>query len=683
MPAGRVELYVSTVGYGLVKRDIDVAGPLELNVALGQDAIKRSEEVSVSASVFEPSDPGAVSEHTLDSSELRNLSSVVADDSLRAVQALPGVVTGDDFSATFSVRGSGFESVGLYIDGVLASSPFHTVRDVNDGYTLTILNGDVVASVALLSGAAPARYGDRVGGALSLETRDGSRDKRATRLSLGATGASFWSEGPLGSQKKVSWLVGGRKSFLDYVVNRIQDNPSFVVGYYDLQAKLSYRSGANQWSLFLLHGDATYSDDDPGQGRNSVARADAKTELASGRWRYSPSAKTSLAVNAYSTRETGRNRNQAADLIFDSESVQTGMRVDLTHALGSGHVLEAGLAPRHLDQAARENRFEGQPQRTRSLYDYDLSSWQPGAYVQDTWTTGGSRLRVTLGGRYDGWSVKNQHVWLPRASASFAFSPRSKLSAAAGRHAQFPAFDRLFGEFANAGLLPERSDHYVVGYEHLVRDNLRVRVEVYDQEESQRLFLPNSEFRLVAGRIVRPAAAPTFQNSLTGRSRGFEAFVQRRSANGVSGWISYAYGHARRTDSVTRASFLSDFDQRHTLNAYASLRVNDRLNLSAKYRYGSNLPIAGFYAEANVGFVLASERNLLRVPPYSRLDLRANRAFFFKRSKLTLYAEVANVLNRIHYRYTDASVDPRTGRVVFDRDTLFPLLPAAGVTWEF
>jgi outer membrane receptor protein involved in Fe transport len=81
--------------------------------------------------------------------------------------------------------------------------------------------------------------------------------------------------------------------------------------------------------------------------------------------------------------------------------------------------------------------------------------------------------------------------------------------------------------------------------------------------------------------------------------------------------------------------------------------------------------------------VLASERNLLRVPAYSRLDMRANRAFFFKRSKLTLYAEISNLLNRTHYRYTDAAVDVRTGRVFFDRDTLFPILPAAGVTLEF
>ena len=64
-------------------------------------------------------------------------------------------------------------------------------------------------------------------------------------------------------------------------------------------------------------------------------------------------------------------------------------------------------------------------------------------------------------------------------------------------------------------------------------------------------------------------------------------------------------------------------------------------------------------------------------------NMRANRAFFLKRSKLTLYAEITNVLNRTHYRYADASIDVRTGRVSFERDTLVPFLPAAGVSVEF
>jgi outer membrane receptor protein involved in Fe transport len=91
----------------------------------------------------------------------------------------------------------------------------------------------------------------------------------------------------------------------------------------------------------------------------------------------------------------------------------------------------------------------------------------------------------------------------------------------------------------------------------------------------------------------------------------------------------------------------------------------------------------GFYRLVDGNAALGEERNLLRVPAYSRLDVRATRAFFFKRSKLTLYAEISNVLDRTHYRYAGASINLPSGRVFFERDTLFPFLPAAGVTIEF
>jgi outer membrane receptor for ferrienterochelin and colicin len=198
------------------------------------------------------------------------------------------------------------------------------------------------------------------------------------------------------------------------------------------------------------------------------------------------------------------------------------------------------------------------------------------------------------------------------------------------------------------------------------------------------LFVRDSEFRLSDGRVVVPQPGAAFSNALHGPSRGVEVSLQRRSANGLSGWVSYAFGHARLRDDATGLEFDSDFDQRHTFNAYASLRVTNTLNLSTKYRYGSNLPIPGFYREEAGAFYLAEDRNRVRTPVYSRLDLRAARAFFYTRWKMTIYAEVSNVFDRDHYRYSgDGDIDLRTGQVFLERDKLFPILPAAGVTVEF
>jgi hypothetical protein len=132
------------------------------------------------------------------------------------------------------------------------------------------------------------------------------------------------------------------------------------------------------------------------------------------------------------------------------------------------------------------------------------------------------------------------------------------------------------------------------------------------------------------------------RNSLNGRSHGIEFTLQRRSANRLSGWVSYAYGRSRFSDPDDQLSFWGNYDQRHTLNAYGSYRVTDTINLSGKYRFGTSFPLPGFYAYAgnyaDLNYLaLTEQRNQTRLPNYSRLDLRFSKAIYRQRRKLTFY----------------------------------------------
>jgi hypothetical protein len=678
---GRVELYVSTVGYGLLKREVDLAETAEpLELKLGQEAIQRSEDVTVAASPFDRSQAGAASEQGLDNSELKNLAGVVADDALRSVQTLPGVTTGDDFNAVFSVRGSGFREMAFYIDGVFTTAPFHTIRDINDGFSLTILNGDIVDSVALLSSAAPAPYGARTGAVLNVRTREASRERRVTRASLGATGLSLSSEGPLGS--RASWLVAGRKSYLDYIVHRIEEEPSFVLGWYDLQTKLAFETAAHRFTLMGIYGDAAFEQNEEQPSRNSLFTADAGTQIVTGEWRWLASARAVLKTRAYFDRETGERRNRLGEPLGHTRARHAGYRSDLSVGLGASHHLEAGIFARRLHEAGLEQQFDNRTQRFEASHEYDRTTWQPSAYVQDTWTIG-PRVTLTLGGRLDRLALTRENVWQPRAALAVELSDRTKVDAAWGRFGQLPGLDDLFGESGHPDLAAARAAHYVAGIEHLLGSKVRLRVEAYYEDKDRFWLAPGSEFRIVGGRVVRPSSF-RLQNVLDGSSRGVEILLQRRSANRLSGWVSYSWGHTRFTDRAQQIEFDGDFDQRHTVNVYGSYRVTNTWNLSTKYRYGSNTPIVGFYERRGADFFLAEGRNEVRAPAYSRLDLRANKAFFFRRWKMTLYGEVSNLLNRTHYRYTDLDgVNLQTGQAFLESDTLFPIIPAIGVSVEF
>ena len=120
VPDGPQTLIVSVVGFGLVRRDVqvDAANPIDVTIPVAEGASTYVEDVAVTGSAFRESEPGVASQSTLGSRELLALRGLVADDPFRAVQVLPGVATGDDFRAEFAVRGLGPSNIGISIDGV-------------------------------------------------------------------------------------------------------------------------------------------------------------------------------------------------------------------------------------------------------------------------------------------------------------------------------------------------------------------------------------------------------------------------------------------------------------------------------------------------------------------------------------------------------------------------------------
>jgi hypothetical protein len=119
------------------------------------------------------------------------------------------------------------------------------------------------------------------------------------------------------------------------------------------------------------------------------------------------------------------------------------------------------------------------------------------------------------------------------------------------------------------------------------------------------------------------------------------------------------------------------------VNAYGGYRINETWNLSAEWRYGSGQPIPGFYRQVGQGYFLTNVRNTTRLPAYSRVDVRINKAFLFNKWKLTLNGEVINALNRNNLRYAGFEGYGSEGRVFGQLDRVFPILPSAGVVIEF
>jgi hypothetical protein len=241
----------------------------------------------------------------------------------------------------------------------------------------------------------------------------------------------------------------------------------------------------------------------------------------------------------------------------------------------------------------------------------------------------------------------------------------------------------VIGAWGTPGLRRERALQVDVGVEQMLGESARLQVTLYDREEDDFMRRPGAETRLVDGRLVPGSRSARYENRLEGSARGVEMMLQRLDANGFSGWVSYSYGRNRYHDTVSDERYWGDLDQRHTVNLYGLYRLSPRTSISAKLRMGSNFPAPGYYAEQDGKYYIAETRNEVRLPSFARLDMRLNRTFTWSARRLTLFAEVINVFNRENVRYHPPSIDVRTFEARRLFESLLPVVPSAGLLFEF
>jgi len=181
--AGSHELYVSAVDFILVKQTLTVSAgeTTDVTIALTDGTGALTQAVTVVGSVDQPLNRIAPSAQVLQTRDLQQLRGLITNDPLRAIQVLPGVASGNDFKSEFTVRGSPIDHMQFSFEGIETPLLVHTVQRVVDTGSIAMINGDVLAEVALAGGAYPQRFGDRLGAEVDFRMREGSRQRTQLR----------------------------------------------------------------------------------------------------------------------------------------------------------------------------------------------------------------------------------------------------------------------------------------------------------------------------------------------------------------------------------------------------------------------------------------------------------------------------------------------------------------------
>lgn len=130
----------------------------------------------------------------------------------KVLSTLPGVVSNNELSSTYSVRGGNYNENLVYVNDMEVYRPMLISAGQQEG--LSFVNPDLVKSVEFSSGGFQARYGDKLSSVMNVQYKTPS--KFGGSVSLGILAQTGHVEG-VDSSGRVSYVVGLRRKTAQYL----------------------------------------------------------------------------------------------------------------------------------------------------------------------------------------------------------------------------------------------------------------------------------------------------------------------------------------------------------------------------------------------------------------------------------------------------------------------------------
>ena len=666
---------------------------LWLPSARGADAPVALNRVVVTPSKFDVAEDRATAGATLTSAELETLPQI-GDDLFRSIARLPGLAS-DDFSARFWVRGAPNGQLLARLDGVDLIEPFH-LKDV-DG-ALSIVDPQTISHLDLTTGGFTAEYGNHLAGVLTMETKAATAPQTALGLSL--TGVGGRNQGVF-ADGRGRWLAAVRRGYPDVALRAAGRDDEVTPRYYDATAQVEYQvAPGHTVSLHALHaGDTlTYQRTD-----NPSLASSYDSDYVWGRWqgafgpRLSGEAVLSFTRLTWNRRGTGSLDGFPFSLRDQRRLNVLGARNDWTLSLGEHALLRAGLEAKsgesRYDYTLSRQHTVVAAGRQTTVTETVNAAPRPdgdslGAFVSARLQPFAA-LVIEPGLRFDRQDFTRDSHASPRLNAALTVG-RATVRAAWGAYFQSQGLHELaVADGDTTFRRAEFAEHRVLGVEYPLGRGVSLRAEAYERLTSR--LRPRWE-NLDNGYDLFPEAQSdrVRLDPKNARARGVEFLLAGRSGPRLTWNATYALA---RTEEFLAGRWVPRArDQRHTFYADTTYAPNPRWQFSTSWQFHTGWPTTDVvYALApltNGRRVLVSANGPiygLRLPDYHRLDLRATRRFKLARGELRVFLDVFNAYDRTNLVGYDHRVTV-TGTQITDvrkpREQL-PLLPSAGVSWEF
>ncbi len=524
-----VVLVVRRLGYRPLRRALvlpaDAARPLAFTLRPDQQALG---DVTVRARRDAADTREQVSLTALDPRDVKTLPSPFGDFNA-VLKTLPGVVSNNELSSTYNVRGGNYDENLVYVNGFEVYRPFLVTAAQQEG--LSFINPDLVRSVEFSAGGWQPKYGDKLSSVLDVTYKE--PEQFAASLTGSLVGGAAHAEAR-SRNGRVSYLAGVRYKNAQYVLSSLKQaqggyNPTFYDGQAYVNIGLGRKDDRQRTTLGLLgvvaHNDYRFA---PASGVATFSTAtnqftrvfiayDGRERMQYDTYqgglnlkhRFTDRLQGELLGSALVSREFEFRDVEAAYRLadvnrdptspdFNRAVRQRDIGSEFQHARnhltarvytaeararwtpGPRHTVRAGvkIGREKIDDTLDEYRFTDSAdyvpdaRRSRLRTDLALLSTRTQAYVQDTWRPDSLRT-LTYGGRAHYWTTNGQLVVSPRVQYSQISRrhPNRTFKIGLGAYAQPPFYRELRDQqgVLNPELRAQKSYHLVVGREAAYR----------------------------------------------------------------------------------------------------------------------------------------------------------------------------------------------------------------------
>ena len=162
------------------------------------------------------------------------------------IKTLPGVVSNNEMSSQYRVRGGNFDENLIYVNGIEIYRPFLVGTGQQEG--LSFVNSQLVSNIEFSAGGFAAEYGDKMSSVLDVTYK--TPRETAGSLTLSLLGAEAHVEGAT-KNEKFSYLVGARYKNTALALGMMDTKGDYRPNFTDAQGLFNYKFN-EKWDLSFL-----------------------------------------------------------------------------------------------------------------------------------------------------------------------------------------------------------------------------------------------------------------------------------------------------------------------------------------------------------------------------------------------------------------------------------------------